>query len=453
MAPTGRHTNVGDLADRIRRMPPRLLLPHVRLDSDAPDRLELRDACSLPGHGSRLQLCLLEDPEEHVHAVVLVVDGERVRPARAGDGAASMLARAVATDVLPAPFAVRRRPRTADDPFPELSPAVREDEVVDSEAERETLAVGVNRLVVVEHLPTLLRSRPPDALEHCRQVGLVLGAQDLGDLVHDPGGEGDWLGPIARVVGRRPDGPLLSDELLGALLSSARGGDTERAVDLAGELGRALGDVHVALATPSPVLRQPVLPASSDVLAHWRRTAADAVAAAAVLAESGSVQRLRGGRERLREAFAQLDSAHGTSVLLGEALPGVDAFRVEVDGRVLLLPDQVGPSVDGHSPAQDVAVLLRGIARIAWTTHRRLVLADRAVASEQVADWENAMRELVLDGYLEVLDEAGHTELFDERLLTAFEIQAQCQALVRSVRTLSAGTVVSDTALAALLGR
>jgi len=329
-----------------------------------------------------------------------------------------------------------------------------DDEVLDSEPERDILAVGEDRLVVVEHLPTLLRSRPPDALEHCRRVGLVLAAVDDGDLVYDGIHEGDdWLGPLVRVVGQRPPAPLLSDELLGALLASARGGDAQRAIDLARELGRALADVHVALATPSPVLRQPVLPASSDVLAHWRRTAADAVAAAAVLAESGSVQRLRGGRERLREAFAALDGAHGTSVLLGEALPGVDAFRVEGDGRVLLRPDQVVPSVDGHSPAQDVAVLLRGIARVAWTTHRRLVMADRAVATEQVADWENGMRELVLDGYLGVLQGAGLAELFDPQLLTAFEIQAQCQALVRSVRTLSGGTVVSDTALAALLGR
>jgi hypothetical protein len=310
--------------------------------------------------------------------------------------------------------------------------------------------LGDDLVVVVDRAPMQLEQAPPDPLEHGRSVGMVLAAADHGDLVHH---DLSWTGPLVSLHGRRPTTSPLVDELQAALLAMTRGGDAEPAVRLASSVAVTMAGWHVALATPTMVLREPVVPATSEVLAEWRRSAADAVAEAAVLAESGSVQRLRGGRERLREAFASMDAAHGTAVVMGAPLQGLGSFRVERDGTVLLLPDHVRPSLVGHSPAQDVALLLRGIAHVAWTTRRRLVIAGEPAPVEQVADWENGMRQAVLDAYVARLVGCGHGSLYDDDLLTAFEIQVECMSLVHSVRTLSAGTVVSDTALSALLAR
>ena len=146
-----------------------------------------------------------------------------------------------------------------------------------------------------------------------------------------------------------------------------------------------------------------------------------------------------------------LDAALGSAVLPGAAIPGLAAVVVDPDGSLVLAPDVLVARPEGHAAAQDVAVLLRGLGHLAWTTHRRLVFAGEPVAIEQIADWENGVREVLVEAYVAGLDAAGQRALYVPELLTAFEVQAECEAVMLAARTLTTSMAVSDAALAALL--
>ena len=438
------------LATRIQRMPPRLLLSHVQADTEAPARLELLASLPLRSRGGpEAALCVLVDPSEQVHTVVVVVDDDFVRPARPSDD----WARGLITAAAQCPrhpsdggFLLRR-----GDPALSTADTSTPASVVASDAARERWRVD-DLAVTLERRPRRFFAEPDDPIQQARQAGFAFACTDRGELCVDDTGGGRWLGPVVRLTSGTPDGPL-SDQLVKGLVAALRGHDSSAAMHLAEELGRVLASWHEALSTPTPSAPSPVLAATLEHVGAWRRGAANAVAAAAVLAETGSAASLRNRRTRLREAFETLDDAVGTPVVMGEGLTGMAAFTADVDpaGHAALSLDAVWPSPTGHAPAYDLAMVLRGIAHVAWATHRRLVASAEPAAVEEVADWENGMRELVSRTYLDHLRAAGFAGVFEPSLVRAFEVQLECESLVRSVRTLSAGTMVSDVALSRLL--
>jgi len=438
------------LATRIRRLPPRLLLSHVRADAEAPAWLEL--LASLPlrnGPGSDAALCVLLDPTDQVHTVVVVVDDDFVRPARPSDEWVAGLITATGQGSghpRDGGFLLRRaaNPTSTRPPRP---PAT----MVTSDTERERWRVD-DVVLTLERRPRTFFEEPDDPIQQALQAGFAFASADHGELCVDDTGRGRWLGPVVRLSSGVAGSPL-SDQLVAGLVAALRGHDSSSAVHLAEELGRVLASWHEALSTPTASAPSPVLAAAPEHVGSWRRSAANAVAAAAVLAETGSAASLRDRRKRLRDAFEALDDAAGTPVVMGEGLAGIAAFTADPtrNGPAALNLEAVWPSSTGHAPAYDMAVVLRGIAHVAWATHRRLVATAEPAAVEEVADWENGMRELVLRTYLDHLRATGYSGTFDSTLVRAFEVQLECEALVRSVRTLSAGTMVSDVALSRLL--
>jgi hypothetical protein len=444
-----------DLASLVRRTPPRLLLPQTATDAYPPDRLELLASLAVPTPGPRIELAVLVDPDEGVHVVPLVVEGEWVRPARAGDGLAVGVVELIDSAASTGPFDIRRHDRGGLD----VGDA-RSEQVVSSSDDTERWLVADRLVVTVHRRPAVYGSPPADLVAHLLAAGFGGLRRDHGDLglvVSDDlaGDQVDlsagWVGPLVHVTAADPGALLLRDAFTSALLADIRGGGTPRAVSLAQRLGSLLADYHVAGARPTGSLPDPVTAADPSVVASWRRDTADAVAAASVLAESGPAQRLRAGRDQVRDAVRSFDEALGCAVLPGDALPGLDAFLADPDDTLVLHPDVLVATPQGHAAAQDLAVVLRGVGHLAWMTHRRLVFAGEPIPGEQIADWENGVRETLVDTYLRDLEGSGRRELFVPELLTAFEVQAECQAVVRAARTLSTSMAVSDAALAALL--
>ncbi|MFZ0322927.1 MAG: hypothetical protein WAN48_02220 [Actinomycetes bacterium] len=444
-----------DLASAVRGTPPRLLLAQNADDAYPPDRLELLAALPLPLSGPAVHVAVLADADQGVHVVPLVVDGGWARPARSGDGVGVGVVDLVRSGAPTGPFQVRR----CDPDRLALEGALNE-QVIASTTDLQRWLVADELVVTVRRRPEVFSSAPVDGVAHLLAAGFSGLHHDHGDVVLVVGEaeragavdfDAGWVGPILHVTAAATGARLLRDELTGALLSDVRGGDTPKAVALAEGLGELLARFHLALATPTSDSTEPVAVAGPGLVASWRRRTADSVASASVLADSGPAQRLRSGRDQVKDAVRSLDAGNGSAVLLGAALPGLEAVLLDTGGSMVFSPEVFTASVDGHPAAQDLAVVLRGIGHLAWTTHRRLVSAGDPVAVEQVADWENGVRQTLVDAYVRGLHAGGRPDLFVAQLLTAFEVQAECELVVRAARTLSTSMAVSDAALAALL--
>jgi predicted trehalose synthase len=258
-------------------------------------------------------------------------------------------------------------------------------------------------------------------------------------------------GPVAAATIHPADGHQLHDQLVGLVAGHLRGGDeVEPTLQLAHRTGRALAGLHLALAA----LRGPDPSgwiADAERVAGWRRDASDAVAEAVVLAEGEPGDRLRARRLEVRAAFDTLTTSVGSPLLPALPFPGLEALVV-VGGGLLVDPLALGPATElRRSPVRDVAACVRAVDHVARSVHRRLVGGGFPAPLERVTSWYEAVREGVLDAYRARLAEEGESELFDERLLWAFEVEAECRSLSRASRFLPTARGISDAALADLL--
>jgi hypothetical protein len=185
---------------------------------------------------------------------------------------------------------------------------------------------------------------------------------------------------------------------------------------------------------------------------RWRRSATDAFAEAVVLAEGEPGERLRARRSEFRQAIAGLDVAVGHAFLPALRVTGLRSLLVE-GGSVLLDPMHVPANgIPWRLPVRDVVAVLRGTDHLARTVHRRLVTSGFPAPVERVASWIGGVREALVSAYVTELERQGRSGWFDDRLVRAFQVEAECRALSRASRYLSTSAGISDAALADLLG-
>jgi predicted trehalose synthase len=131
-------------------------------------------------------------------------------------------------------------------------------------------------------------------------------------------------------------------------------------------------------------------------------------------------------------------------------LGGLEQFVVTEHGMVLdptLVTSGPGP----HLAVMDVARLLRAVTHVAHGALRRMVSGAEDVPAERVPTWVAAVRERILDSYGRQLHALNQEHLVDMRLLRAFEIEAECRALVYASRELPTWSSVPDAGLLELL--
>jgi len=213
---------------------------------------------------------------------------------------------------------------------------------------------------------------------------------------------------------------------------AALDGDTE----FPARLGGLAASLHLALATPSPIVPEPVATAPPARIAEWHRAAGEALDAAVAAAGSldGVREVLADRRDRMRAVIDRLGTVTGTPVQpvhgdlhVGQILRWEGGLAVvDFDGSPVA-PDPGAP----EPAARDLAQLLTSLDHVARVAERR---AGRP--GGRLAGWAREARRACRSGYAAALAATGAGHLLDERLLPPFMVEQECREILYAARHL-----------------
>ena len=407
----------------------------------------LLDACALPSTAiERHAVAVASGPDERLCLILLVRSGGAWHLARVGDGASESLVEALAR-MEPVSNDFRLRPLGRP-------PEARGERAMGVDQTNDSVVVG--EAVVVKWL---LRPSPavhpaPAILAHLAALGFPNVPRPLGSLT--------WTAPdgveilLALVDGYLPGARDGWDWCVAALLEHlghvADGCAGSCGADLAAELGALTASLHLALATPSPVLPVAVTRAGASDVVRWRSVAELTMREAAALTGGSDGEEVRARLPRIGAALAALSDVVGTPVQrvhgdlhVGQVLRWREGLAViDFDGNPAADP---AAAALPQPAARDVAGMLCSldhVGRIVDEQTGRLHHAD-------VERWIASSRHRFLSAYRAGLADAGRTDLLDERLLPAFELEQECRELVYAARFLPRWRYAPMAALRAML--
>ncbi|MDQ1295800.1 MAG: hypothetical protein QG608_3687 [Actinomycetota bacterium] len=221
-------------------------------------------------------------------------------------------------------------------------------------------------------------------------------------------------------------------------------------VDWPQRLGRLIATLHLAMASPSPEIPQPVRWVGADQVHRWHTVALARLAQAEKIVRSGRLEegetlflpRVRDLRAALSGLVQLADEvrAQGRRIAVqrihGDLHPG-QILRwpgglsiTEFDGNTLL--EDPGEDSAVQPAARDMAQLLRNIDHVGRIVNRR----SGGHMTAAVDAWSRSVRRQILNSYRAELVSANRGELFDELLLAPFEAEQVCRELIYSDRCL-----------------
>ena len=264
----------------------------------------------------------------------------------------------------------------------------------------------------------------------------------FGALVWEAGGGQEVLVATATAYlpGARDGWDWLVEELLAALDGASPWPEAEGS-----KLGALTGRFHGAMATPSPIVPEPV---GSMPAASWHAAAVATLEDALAGTDGPEGDRLRASEDRVRDVLARLDLPGATPVLrihgdlhVGQVLraPGERDLLSDFDG------DPVAPLAERTAPgpaARDVASMARAIDHVGRICQRR-----RPGLDDDVEGWIGDARAAFLDAYRT----AAPDGLLDERLVVPLEVAQECHEYVYATRYAPRWRYVPDLAMPGLL--
>jgi maltokinase len=210
-------------------------------------------------------------------------------------------------------------------------------------------------------------------------------------------------------------------------------------------IGAALGAIterlHRALATPSPVVPEPLGIASPADLRRWRDDAVATLAKAVELTGDADLQSYAPSMRSTIEALSvsepvAVQPVHG-DFHVGQVLDESDGLVViDFDGNPALAEDHNAVT---QPRERDIAQMLMSIDHVGRTVQERAAGEDGAAVERWIADARSAF--------------LGEIATVDERLLAAFEVEQECRELIYSARFLPRWRYAPIAALRARYGR
>ena len=433
----GAADDVGALADRLRDVAVADVLPagHARtLRVSGP--LVVCDVLDL---SAGRVLAVLRAGDQLIVAP-LVTDASTIRRARPGDGVFEGIA---------ATLRIGARGRFESLPLVATPPA-RGERGFGPDQTNETVVVGER--VVVKLMPLTAPGPQPgiDLPAHLLSVGFTHQPTPYGSLAwNEPEGEPVLLASAAAYLPGAPDG---WDAAVEQVLEWIDGGSPDHPpLAHAQRMGRSVADLHVALATPSTLLPDPVRPAGRSIVARWHASARRTLDEAVELTDGSAGRRLRSLADRAGAVIDELLSIGRTPEMrvhgdlhVGQVLSwsGGDAI-IDFDGNPLAPPEE---RMGRQSPVRDVASFARSIDHVGRIAGRR-----RPGREDEIERWIGDARLRFLTEYRTRLRESGRAHLFDARLLDPLEVAQECHEYVYAARYLPRWVSVPDTAMPRLL--
>lgn len=387
--------------------------------------------------GAARWFCVLRDEHGRLHAALLVSTPEGLRRAAPEDGAAHALLRLLVGGGRCGAFICH--PVAA-----EIPPAG--EQPVTTEQSNWSVVVG-ERVMLKLLLGVEPGPQPGDELpQHLHAVGFAATPTPVGSIRWDGSEAPTIVASATRYLPGASEGwEWFRDLLLGYLDGQV---SAPEAIAPAATIGRLTADLHVALATPSDVLPDPVTTSTVRDARGWHSRAI-ATLAAALDATDGRRLAARSGRMRavledmLQVTGTPLTRIHG-DLHVGQVLRWRDGYAVaDLEGHPLADADD---RVGRHPPVRDVAAMARSLDHLGRVASRH----RHGRHEEAVAAWIDAARTAYLTAHRDRLTEHKHTELFEPGLLRPFEVETASAEFVYAARYLPRWTYVPDQALRAM---
>lgn len=390
------------------------------------------DALPLPGGA---ELALTREGDEIVVSIRLAEDADG--QADTGDGAFEGLLALLRDGARCGRFSFQRMHEV---------PQARGERAIEVDQSNRSVVVGER--VVVKVFPRTQSGPQPAYIlpAHLASVGFTAAPAPFGSVTWtDEDGRSVLIATASAFLPGARDG---WDWYLDLLLERCAGRiDEDAALEPASAVGRLAGELHAAMATPSPVLPSPVGIADRPAIATWKERAGDTLDAALASTAGAEGRELRAREGRIRSAFEPLDELQTTPVMLvhgdlhvGQILRWDGGYAItDFDGNPLASAE-VRNTPD--SPARDVASLVRSVDHLGRIAQRR-----GAGPTETIERWIDRSREELLTAYIRSLTAAGHGSVYEPRLLRPLEVAQGCHEYVYAARYLPSWIDVPQLAM------
>jgi maltokinase len=413
--------------------------------------LALVDACELPARGEgRLAVGIAIDAtgatgaatsaaaDDRLVLVPLIEAAGRWRRARPGDGLSAALVAALASGREPGGSFVLR-------PLVEPPPAAAAGDLAPPEravgVDQTNVSVVVGESVIVKWLqrPAPGGRRAATLLAHLQAVGY--------HGVPPPYGSLSWQAAdgreatVALADGYLPDARDGWDWCVARLAAHLRHEDGACPPDcdpwIGGPLGRLVAGLHVALATPSDVIPEPLALATPEDVHAWRAAATATLEASLALHDADRGGELGTLASPIRNVLAALATDIGTAVQpvhgdlhVGQVLEWRGGLAIiDFDGNPM---QGEGANALLQPAARDVAQMTTSL------DHVGRVVADSVDGAlvPRVNSWIADTTAAFIAAYIATLAGAGRAGLFDAALLAPFEVEQEIREIVYAARFL-----------------
>ena len=311
-------------------------------------------------------------------------------------------------------------------------------------------SVVVDEQVVVKWAVRAEATPSPTVVAHLRESGFEQMARPHGFVSWRRGMDDVLVASAVSFLSGATDGWTWAVEDAGAFATGAS--DLDATTGPLTAVGAVVADLHVALATPSRVVPQPLAVAGSERLSHWRRVAERLLEEAVAEVDGPEGQRLRSRQSQALRVFDGLVAVESTAVMpvhgdlhVGQILRWEGGYAVaDFDGNpVLPVAERLAP----QPAARDVAGMLQAIDHVGRVVDRRVKAADPTSTGR----WIGRAQEPFLAAYEHRLAGHGCSDLLDHRLLRPFQVEQECREFLYAARHLPRWRYVPDQALQALL--
>jgi maltokinase len=293
----------------------------------------------------------------------------------------------------------------------------------------------------------LLRDVPYTAPVTLAQLAAVefLGVPDTHGLLvwTTPGGHEAPVAVANRYLPRAVDGR----NALIRLLSKSLTAEPSETPTLVARMGRITAAMHVALATRTSVLAEPIRSGTPAELRAWHRRVRTAVDRAALIAAEGTVPGVG------QHFLARLGRLAADADVLADAQADVPFQRVHGDlraARILRWAGGLAITGFGDEPDDDPAFLapqpaVRDLAQLLQSLEQIAAeLDEQAGGTACATEWLPGARHRLIAAYRTELGVAGRPELFDERLLAAFEAEHAAREVIAAARRQAAAASIDS---------